>query len=761
MKISFKTIKSTKFSKEISIISILNLLIRFFLFTGIIFYPLIFSFFQNLTNIFELPKITFLKVYLVILFFLFVLREIHQVSSLWKNLKQIIKKYYLFPLLFLLIFLIAILFSPDFSLSFFGKIDRQQGFLSYILYFVWFVFFSFELIRSKLLKQKNNLKFYLFAFIISAFVASIYGILQYLGIDFISWSEKPFLTKRSFSTLGQPNFFASWLLLILPLPLFLYQKIEKKYLRFFLIFSFFFILIAIFTTGSRAAWLSILFILFLTFLYLLKSKLLSRRKKIIATIFIILFSILSLFSLELLIPGRISQMFNFESGSTSARIDFYKASIEAIKEKPLTGYGLENIQQKYVSYYSSNWGIHSDVNQVPDRVHNLILDILFSGGIILFIAYFFLYYDFFRKSYYLYFNNNKNYLAGGILLGVIAYIFSLLFGFSITSGEFYFFSFLAIITYLTFLRDYKEYKEIEIIKVSFNKTYKIIISICLTIICSLLVYFSIAPLLSDFYFTKAIKNYSQGDLGEMSILLDYSEELPNNKVWRSFYAQKYGKLIYDIYPTNELVVDFFLKQKLEDANNYLYGNNFRNLTTKVLVNMSLNKFEKAQIYLDKLISVSSSLPQSNILAANFYTNIFEYEKALYYLERNVSLLPDINSSYINEDHKKIARNNYYNTYLSIASIYDKMQKYDTAIENYRIAYSYNPQDYLIFKKIADIYYLNNEYEKAIIEVKRGMRLSPDDYVWPLLLHYIYEDIEDEQNSIYWLEEARLKGFKDN
>jgi len=761
MKLSFKTIKLKKFNKEISIISILNLLIKFFFFSAIVFFPLIFSIFQNLSNIFELPKITFLKVYLIIIFFLFVLREIKQISPIWKNFKDIFKKYYLFPFLFILIFFISILFSSDISLSFFGKIDRQQGLLSYILYFVWFLLFSFELIRSKMMKQKNNINIYFFAFIISAFIASVYGILQYLGIDFLNWSEKAYLTKRSFSTLGQPNFFASWLLLVLPLPLFLLKKVKEKYLRIFLFISFIVILLAIFTTGSRAAWLSILFLLFLLYIFLLRSQLFSWKKKIIASVFIVLFSALSLFSIEFMMPGRITQMLNLKTGSTSARIDFYKAGIDAIIEKPLVGYGQENVQEKYVSYYTSNWGIHSDVNQVPDRAHNLILDILLSGGIILFIAFLFLYFDFFRKSYYLCFKDKKNYLICALSLGVIAYLFSLLFGFSIPSGEFYFFSYLAIISYYLFIEDYREYKEINFIKESVKKIYKIIIAIFLTIVCSILIYFSLTPLLADYYFTKAIKNYAQGELGEMTILLDYSEELPNNRAWRSFYAQKYAKLIYDIYPTNELVVDFFLKQKLEDADNYLYGDNFRNLTSKVLVNMSLNKFEVGQAYLDKLIKVSSSLPQSNILAANYYTNIFEYEKALNYLEKNLTLLPDINSPYINEDHKRIARNNFYNTYLSIASVYDKMKEYDKAIENYRIAYSYNPQDYLIFKKIADIYYLNREFDKAIIEVEKGMRLSPDDHVWPLLLHYIYEEIENKEKSLYWLEEARLKGFVDN
>ena len=63
--------------------------------------------------------------------------------------------------------------------------------------------------------------------------------------------------------------------------------------------------------------------------------------------------------------------------------------IKAILNKPLLGYGVENLQETFVSYYDASWAIHGDVNQVPDRAHNIVLDILMSGGILLLLAYIF------------------------------------------------------------------------------------------------------------------------------------------------------------------------------------------------------------------------------------------------------------------------------------------------------------------------------------------------------------------------------------
>ncbi|MDA3802728.1 MAG: oligosaccharide repeat unit polymerase, partial [Patescibacteria group bacterium] len=444
------------FSKQkVSYLSILDKLISFFIFSGIFLFPLIFSVFLQTGNTFALYKLTFLKVYIIILFFLFVIREVSQISPIWSKFKKIFKKYYLFPTLFIVLFGVSILFSSDITTSFFGKIDRQQGYLSYILYFLWFVFLSLELIRNKSLKRKSNLNLYLFSFVLSGFIASLYGIMQYLGIDFYTWSEEPFITKRAFSSLGQPNFFASWLLLVLPLSVALGVKAKKYKTKIFLFFVSFINLLALFTTGSRAAWLALIFIFFLIFIKLIVIKKISVKGKIISIVFIILFTLSSLYLIEQQIPGRISQMFDIKKGSTSARVDFYSVAAEAISKKPIVGYGVENIQQTYVGYYDASWGVHSDVNQVPDRAHNLILDILMAGGIILFIAYTFLYFDFYRKYKYSLIGNNNRLVVNAFFLGVSAYLLSLLFGFSIPSGELYFFSYLAILTYFTFSSNFK------------------------------------------------------------------------------------------------------------------------------------------------------------------------------------------------------------------------------------------------------------------------------------------------------------------
>ncbi|MDA3802379.1 MAG: tetratricopeptide repeat protein, partial [Patescibacteria group bacterium] len=301
----------------------------------------------------------------------------------------------------------------------------------------------------------------------------------------------------------------------------------------------------------------------------------------------------------------------------------------------------------------------------------------------------------------------------------------------------------------------------ELRKTSFSKKHKIVVLIFLTFICSLLIYRSFTPLLSNYYFSKAMEKNAKGEYGQMTILLDYSQELPNNRAWQSFYAQKYGKAISSIYPNGELVTDFFLEKELQDADNYLYGNNFRNISSKIIVESSLENSTSTEEYVNLLINVSSNLPESNMIAGNYYSNIKEYEKAIEYYNKALANLPDVDNKNLNLDHLQVVRNNYYKTYLSIANNYFKMLEYDKAIDNYKKAYSYNPIDYLVFKKIADIYFIEEDYQKVIPEVKKGMRLSPEDYTWPILLHYTYEKLNNSEMSEFWLEKAMSLGYEKN
>ena len=99
------------------------------------------------------------------------------------------------------------------QVNFFGSYWRQDGAISW-----WYLFAWFGLVVSYInVSQRKDflIKIASPALIVSASLASLYGICQFFGFDFLAWPESPLLS-RIFSTFGQPNFLAGFLILIIP-----------------------------------------------------------------------------------------------------------------------------------------------------------------------------------------------------------------------------------------------------------------------------------------------------------------------------------------------------------------------------------------------------------------------------------------------------------------------------------------------------------------------------------------------------------------
>lgn len=121
--------------------------------------------------------------------------------------------------LFLAAITISFLFSTDKNTSFYGYYTRfNGGLLSIISYIIIFV----TVIRISVTKEKKGKIVNIM--LLSSFVVSLYAIAQHFGIDEKYWVQN--VKLRVFSTLGQPNWLASWLIMIIPLTL--YQALSAK-----------------------------------------------------------------------------------------------------------------------------------------------------------------------------------------------------------------------------------------------------------------------------------------------------------------------------------------------------------------------------------------------------------------------------------------------------------------------------------------------------------------------------------------------------
>ena len=122
---------------------------------------------------------------------------------------------------------------------------------------------------------RNGRAFLLVAGMLAAVAAlsCVYGILQHYGLDPFFRDRLPWLEPgRTFSTMGHPNFFASFLILALPLLLSVFFWTENGLVRDLIMVLICGVVLCLFHTQSRGAWLGYLVALPLWFFFSLGSR---------------------------------------------------------------------------------------------------------------------------------------------------------------------------------------------------------------------------------------------------------------------------------------------------------------------------------------------------------------------------------------------------------------------------------------------------------------------------------------------------------
>ena len=133
-------------------------------------------------------------------------------------------------ILFLLSQIIATILSIDPHTSIWGYYSRfHGGLLSTVSYLLLYFAYTSNLKADKKFTLNS-----LTIILITALIVSIYAILEHFGIDKHIWVQD--VQSRVFSTLGQPNWLAAYLLTLLPLPLaFCLISKSKKNLAYYLL----------------------------------------------------------------------------------------------------------------------------------------------------------------------------------------------------------------------------------------------------------------------------------------------------------------------------------------------------------------------------------------------------------------------------------------------------------------------------------------------------------------------------------------------
>lgn len=746
---------------------IIDLMIELTYLAVIFIIPLYFSVAFPTYNIFELSKLGVFKILVWLLFFLTVVKFVFyppggffnfRSASFWRFL---FKKYFFIPIIFIIGLGITLFFSTDFEQSFFGSYDRQAGYLSYLFYFFWFILVIFNIltINNRLsrkspaegLEKKINRVIVVAA--ISGFLVAVYGILQILGIDFLHWPEDPLLTKRTLSTFGQPNFLASWLLLVIPLSAYLVYNNKKFLLRFFYFLILFAQIACLFFTSSRGGLaalglMGLLFVVYLIFFTKIK-----KLYKFLICFCLTVFLALGLIGLNIFFPGRLSSLSDLKSGSLAARVNFYQAAADAIIKKPVFGYGLENSGEVFINYYQPDWGIYGNVGATTDKAHNLVLDIILASGFFGLILFTILYYYFFRLAGENIHRQKMSALSLALSLGGAGYLISLIFSFSITTGEVYFWLYLALIVAISIGQN-----EIGAPETSgpgrgfgFVKSFFLLL---ILFISGLGISYEFRILAADYYFNKLYYTLAEKQYFTVFVLADYIDAARTNLINQERYDRFLGDKLSDFYPEiKELSSKKVVLEKIAELDKGMPEKGYENILVKGKINSVLGNYILAEKYFYEIIGRSPYWPKTYLELGNLFFKEGKIKEAIINYQLVEKILPEVDDKRLNAPHKEIVKTYRKIIFKKLGDIYFKQKNYSEAEKNYQLAYLNDFNDFTLFKNIADTYYLRGDFKKALEYNLRGLERSPKDYSWYLGAALIYKEMGDKGKSEFYFNKS--------
>lgn len=358
------------------------------------------------TDVFEFPKL------LVLIVGVGALTLVNLIDVMFHGARAIalrkIPREFFFLSLFFLAQILAYAFSTNRAISLAGAEMRFQGFLTQIHYillaFNTFYFFS----RWPSEKTRGIFNWIL----ITLAIVCALALLPYVfPMTFPFYIFTPaFFADRVYSTFGNPNYLAAFLITALPF-LILHAELRRKkpviYWPFLIL-----VFVTLFLTGSRSAWAAaIVGFLLSGILEAIKQK----HFRTLITTFCVIAAMISAVALKNYIAPAIPQFERLsldtqKSISINTRLNLWKAGLQLSLTRPFTGFGQDAIKGKIEPFIPE----HLKANEVffIDRTHSEFIDILLTTGIFGLIGYL----GFFGLIFWKIFKNPLHEIAPAIAL---------------------------------------------------------------------------------------------------------------------------------------------------------------------------------------------------------------------------------------------------------------------------------------------------------------------------------------------------------
>ena len=498
-------------------------------------------------------------------------------------------------LLFLLSQVVSTIYSIDPHISWFGWYGRfNGGLVSTISYTVLYYAFVANISENsensesrKVRKSDNqktgasgslNLRFSdfsgfrsipsvpIFAILSSATIVSLYAIFQHFGIDRDFWIQD--VETRVFSTQGQPNWLAGFLVMIIPLTWMLTTKSKEQRAKsgnknmIVFCFLFFVFFTAFLFTKSRSGLLgfAVMDVVFWLTVFAINNKQKPKSKNLKSFVFIHSIILILVFitnnpardwffktiqrvdnqseqsvisNQQLAINLRKSELGGTESGDIRRIV--WNGALEIAKRNPIFGTGPETFGLTYWQVRPKEANQTSEWNFLYNKAHNEYLNYLATTGFVGLLSYLFL----IGSVFYILIkaiinekdkNNKLIYIV--LLASYITILASNFFGFSTTTINLFFYLIPAFIG----AKIIKEQKEF-IFK---NKPF--IFQIFGVSLGLVLLFFLTSYYIADLNYAKSEKASQIGDYQSAATYLDQANRLHNSHIYLNSYSLNVANL---------------------------------------------------------------------------------------------------------------------------------------------------------------------------------------------------------------------------
>ncbi len=279
---------------------------------------------------------------------------------------------------------ISSLFGVDLSRSFWGTQSRGTGLLTLTQIWLWFVLTRATHTTTKDYKRLTQI------ISVSGLVVSLIALARLKGIVLFGVDTG----LRISGTIANPIFFAGMLILYIGIAGYGFFTHEKRSHKFaFAALALFQTLIMFFTQTRGAAIGFIVGAVIAGMLVTLSSKRKIIRHAAIGCIIsgLLLVSLVLIFhkSIEKKVPliGRLVGVTTLQDSSLVSRVNAWKSGWESFKQKPILGWGQESFIAAFDVNYNPDSLYLGFAETRFDRAHNIIVELLVTGGVIGLLAY--------------------------------------------------------------------------------------------------------------------------------------------------------------------------------------------------------------------------------------------------------------------------------------------------------------------------------------------------------------------------------------